>query len=50
MLSSVLKSKRAITVNITIMRTFVRLRQFLAAHKELAGRLIAMEKEIRPAG
>jgi len=45
MLSTVLKSKRAIAVNIAIMRTFVRLRQILATHKELAERLQAMEKK-----
>ena len=45
MLSSVLKSKRAIAVNVAIMRTFVRLRQILATHKELAERLAAMEKK-----
>jgi hypothetical protein len=45
MLSSVLKSKRAIAVNIAIMRTFVRLRQILATHKDLAERLTAMEKK-----
>jgi replication fork clamp-binding protein CrfC len=39
MLSSVLTSKRAIEVNIAIMRTFVRLRQLLATHEELARRL-----------
>jgi hypothetical protein len=39
MLSSVLRSKRAIEVNIAIMRTFVRLRQLLATHEELARRL-----------
>jgi hypothetical protein len=44
MLSSVLKSDRAIVVNIAIMRTFVRLRQMLAAHRELARRLTAMEQ------
>ena len=44
MLSTVLNSKRAIGVNIAIMRTFVRLRQILATHKELAERLTAMEK------
>jgi hypothetical protein len=44
MLSTVLKSGRAIAVNIAIMRTFVRLRQILASHKELAERLTAMEK------
>ncbi len=39
MLSSVLRSKRAIRVNIAIMRTFVRLRQILATRKELAQKL-----------
>ena len=45
MLSSVLHSERAAMVNIAIMRTFVRLRQILATHKELAERLTAMEKK-----
>jgi hypothetical protein len=45
MLSTVLNSERAIAVNIAIMRAFVRLRQILAAHKELAERLAAMEKK-----
>lgn len=45
MLSSVLNSERAIAVNIAIMRTFVRLRQILATHKELAGRLKAIERK-----
>ena len=39
MLSSVLTSKRAIEVNIAIMRTFIRLRQILATHEELARQL-----------
>ena len=39
MLSSVLTSPRAIAVNIAIMRTFVRLRQLLATHEELAHQL-----------
>ena len=43
MLSSVLTSKRAIAVNIAIMRTFVRLRQLLATHEELARRLDDLE-------
>ncbi len=43
MLSSVLRSKRAIQVNVEIMRAFVRLRQMLASHKELAQRLEALE-------
>jgi len=45
MLSTVLNSERAIAVNIAIMRTFVRLRQILATHKELAARLGALEKK-----
>jgi hypothetical protein len=45
MVSSVLQSDRAIAVNIAIMRTFGRLRQILASHKELAERLAAMEKK-----
>ena len=45
MLSTVLNSERAIAVNIAIMRAFVRLRQILVAHKDLAERLVAMEKE-----
>ena len=45
MLSSVLRSKRAVQVNIAIMRTFVRLREMLAAHKDLEHKLIALEKK-----
>ncbi len=45
MLSSVLKSKRAVQVNIEIMRTFVRLRRILASHAELARKLDALEKK-----
>ena len=43
MLSSVLRSKRAIQVNIAIMRTFVTLRQMLATHKDLARKLAQLE-------
>ena len=43
MLSSVLRSERAIKVNMAIMRTFVRLRQLLATHEELAHRLDQLE-------
>lgn len=39
MLSSVLTSERAVEVNIAIMRSFVRLRQLLATHEELARQL-----------
>lgn len=45
MLSSVLRSKRAVHVNIEIMRTFGRLRQILATHKDLARKLEEMEKK-----
>ncbi|MEK6712088.1 MAG: ORF6N domain-containing protein [Nitrospinota bacterium] len=44
MLSSVLKSRRAVQVNVEIMRTFVRLRQMLASHADLARKLNALEK------
>ncbi len=44
MLSSVLKSDRAVTVNIAIMRTFVQLRQMLASNVELRRKLDEMEK------
>ena len=43
MLSSVLRSERAILVNIEIMRTFVQLRQMLASNTELARKLAALE-------
>ena len=45
MLSSVLKSKRAVRVNIEIMRTFVKLREILATHKDLARKISAMEQK-----
>jgi phage regulator Rha-like protein len=45
MLSSVLKSERAIEVNIQIMRAFVKLRQLIASNKELAQRLDELEKK-----
>ena len=45
MLSSVLRSKRAAQVNVEIMRTFVRLRQLLASHKDLARKLEELEKK-----
>ncbi len=43
MLSSVLKSERAIQVNIAIIRAFTRLRQFLATHQDLARKLEELE-------
>ena len=45
MLSSVLSSERAVQVNIEIMRAFVKLREMLASHKDLALKLAAMEKK-----
>lgn len=45
MLSSVLRSKRAITVNIEIMRAFVKLRQLLVSNAELARRLDELESK-----
>lgn len=44
MLSSVLNSKRAIHVNIQIMRTFTRLREMLMTHKDLKQKIEEMEK------
>jgi ORF6N domain len=46
MLSSVLKSKRAVHVNIAIMRAFVKLRQILSTHKEVSRKLKELEQRI----
>ena len=46
MLSSVLNSERAIQVNIEIMRAFIRLRQILGSHKELARKLEQLERKV----
>ncbi len=45
MLSSVLRSQRAVQVNIEIMRAFVRLREMVTTHKELERKLKALEKK-----
>jgi len=45
MLSSVLNSEQAIQVNIAIMRAFVRMRQLLVSHEELARTVDALEKK-----
>jgi hypothetical protein len=45
MLSSVLRSKRAIAVNVEIMRTFVRLREILSSNADLARRLDDLERK-----
>lgn len=46
MLSSILRSKRAIHVNIAIMRAFVKLREFAASHKEMAVKLEQLERRV----
>lgn len=45
MLSTVLQSKRAIKVNITIMRAFVQMRQLIEGNKELARKIRELEKK-----
>src|SRR3989449_10468513 len=45
MLSSVLRSPRAVQVNIAIMRAFVRLREMLLSNADLARKLAALEKK-----
>lgn len=45
MLSSVLKSKRAIAVNIQIMRTFTKIREMLLTHKNLQEKIEKLEKK-----
>ncbi len=45
MLSSVLKSRIAIQVNIAILRTFVKLRQLLIDHKDLADKIERLEQK-----
>jgi hypothetical protein len=49
MLSIFLRSNRAVSVNIEIMRAFVRLREMLVSHKDLANKLETLEKKIRRA-
>jgi len=45
MLSSVLRSRRAVQANIAIMRSFVKLRELLLTHKDLANKIGALEKK-----
>jgi len=45
MLSSVLKSERAIQINIQIMRAFTQLRKMLSTHKDLKRKIESMEKK-----
>ena len=46
MLSGVLRTERAVQVNIAIVRAFVQLRQLLASHAELARKLTELEHRI----
>lgn len=45
MLSSVIRSKKAIDVNIQIMRVFVKIREFIYTHKELAQKISQLERK-----
>jgi hypothetical protein len=45
MLSSILSSERAVQVNIAIMRAFVKLREILLTHKDLAQKLEVLERK-----
>lgn len=47
MLSSVLNSERAIHVNIQIMRVFVRLRELMISHKDLAQKIENLERKFK---
>jgi hypothetical protein len=47
MLASVLRSDRAALVNVAIVRAFVKLRQLLATHKDLAAKLSELEAHLR---
>jgi len=47
MLSSVLNSERAVQVNIAIMRAFVKLREVISTHKELAQKIANLERRFR---
>jgi hypothetical protein len=47
MLSSVLNSERAVQVNIAIMRAFVKLREILTTHRDLAEKIEALERQYR---
>jgi hypothetical protein len=50
MLSSVLRSDRAVQMNIYIMRAFVKLREMLATHRDLALKIETLEKELKDQG
>jgi len=46
MLSGILRSKRAVLVNIAIMRAFVKIRQILSANKDLTAKLEELERRV----
>jgi hypothetical protein len=46
MLSGALRSKRAIQMNVRIMRAFVKLRELLSTNKELAGKFSELERRL----
>ncbi len=50
MLSAVLNSERAIQMNILVVRAFVKLREMLASHKDLAHKMIDLERQQRAHG
>lgn len=45
MLSSVLRNERAVAVNIAIMRAFVKLREVMSTHRDLAHKIEALERK-----
>ena len=50
MLSSVLQSERAVQMNLLIVRVFVRLREMLATHKDLAHKMLELERQQKEHG
>ena len=50
MLSSVLKSERAVQMNLLVVRVFVRLREMLATHKDLAHKMLELERQQKQHG
>jgi len=50
MLSSVLKSQRAIEMNIFIVRAFIKMRELLSTHKDLAQKMAELERTQREQG
>ncbi len=50
MLSAVLKSERAIAMSVFIIRAFIKLREMLATHKDLANKMEKLEREQREQG